>query len=431
MNRVPYYEQDQFSNQYDREEYIRMQRQQLFAQQQREDYENYMRKKQQYIQNMYYDKSGMNTPIKITEDKNYKNQRKILDNANDNLITNLTKENQYTNYHNQHTGNLDNNDINIKPHNQQHNQNIQQENPIQKYKEEEYPKPNYHLRNQNPENYPNNNNYENINIPPEYIQQYQNQNLNQQQQMEIPENYYNNIPEQKYYEYLQNENSQNQNYQYLNAQNLNYQNLNNENLQNQNNQNYNNPNLQAIGEYPAPKIFPESYIPNSEIIDKYTLELQNEKIKKQNAYDKLELPLYQYGKYLTPAIDPILNKKNNPNLKKGELPFDRRLEERHEYLENKMKNNATYTNLTHQMTNNISLKSIPLRPINESDKEKIYQMQLKEEKMRKYKESLDNQIKNKPINAYTKENNDMKKEIPPDPFSGRNNGYFKNIPYNK
>ena len=96
-----------------------------------------------------------------------------------------------------------------------------------------------------------------------------------------------------------------------------------------------------------------------------------------------------------------------------------------------MKNNATYTNLTHQMTNNISLKSIPLRPINESDKEKIYQMQLKEEKMRKYKESLDNQIKNKPINAYTKENNDMKKEIPPDPFSGRNNGYFKNIPYNK
>ena len=409
MNRVPYYEQDQFSNQYDREEYIRMQRQQLFAQQQREDYENYMRKNQQYIQNMYYDKSGMNTPIKITEDKNYKNQRKILDNANDNLITNLTKENQYTNYHNQYIGNLDNNDINIKPYNQQYNQNIQQENPIQKYKEEEYPKPNYHLRNQNPENYPNNNNYENLNIPPEYIQQYQNQNFNQQQ-MEIPENYYNNIPEQKYYEYLQNENSQNPNYQYFNAQNLN-----NENLQNQNNQNYNNPNLQAIGEYPAPKIFPESYIPNSEIIDKYTTEMKNEKIKKQNEIDQMQLPLYQYGKYLKPLIDPLNN--NNPNLKPGELPFDRRLEERHEYLENKMKNNATYTNLTHQMTNNISLKSIPLRPINESDKEKIYQMQLKEEKMRKYKESLDNQIRNKTSNTYSKENNDYKKEIPPNPYS--------------
>ena len=196
-------------------------------------------------------------------------------------------------------------------------------------------------------------------------------------QMEIPENYYNNIPEQKYYEYLQNENSQNQNYQYYNAQNLNYQNLNNENLQNQNNQNYNNPNLQAIGEYPAPKIFPESYIPNSE--------MKNEKIKKQNEIDQMQLPLYQYGKYLKPLIDPLNN--NNPNLKPGELPFDRRLEERHEYLENKMKNNATYANLTHMMTNSTALKTIPLRPISNSDKEKFYQMQIKEEKMRRGRRS--------------------------------------------
>ena len=250
--------------------------------------------------------------------------------------------------------------------------------------------------------------YENQIIPSEYMEQYEQiQNKNKETQMEIP---YENNAEQKYYEYLQNT-----------------QNNNNENIQNNPNINYSN--LQAIGNFPAPKVFPETYIPNSEIIDKYTTEMKNEKIKKQNEIDQMQLPLYQYGKYLKPLIDPLNN--NNPNLKPGELPFDRRLEERHEYLENKMKNNATYSNLTHQMTNDVSLKSIPLRPISNSDKEKFYQMQIKEEKMRRYKQSLDEQIKNKPITAYSKENNDAKKEIPPDPFSGRSNGYFKNFPVNK
>ena len=425
MNREPYYSQDQFSDQFDREEYIRWQKQQLFAQQQREDYENYMRKKQQYIQNMYYDKSGMNTPIKITEDKDYKFQRKTLDNANDKLITNLTKENQYTNYKNQYIHNL-NNDINIKPYNQQNNQNYQIQNQKIPNYQEQYPKVNYHLQNQiqnqnqnqnqyeyiqyqNPQipNYQNLT-YENQIIPSEYMEQYEQiQNKNKENQMEIP--YENNNAEQKYYEYLQNT-----------------QNNNNENIQNNPNINYSN--LQAIGNFPAPKVFPETYIPNSEIIDKYTTEMKNEKIKKQNEIDQMQLPLYQYGKYLKPLIDPLNN--NNPNLKPGELPFDRRLEERHEYLENKMKNNATYSNLTHQMTNDVSLKSIPLRPISNSDKEKFYQMQIKEEKMRRYKQSLDEQIKNKPITAYSKENNDAKREIPPDPFSGRSNGYFKNFPVN-
>ena len=419
MNREPYYSQDQFSDQFDREEYIRWQKQQLFAQQQREDYENYMRKKQQYIQNMYYDKSGMNTPIKITEDKDYKSQRKTLDNANDKLITNLTKENQYTNYQNQYIHNL-NNDINIKPYNQQNNQNYQIQNQKTQNYQEQYPKVNYHLQNQNQNQYeymeyknpkiPNYQNlqYENQMNPSEYIQQNEliQNNNNQESQIQIP---YENIPVQKYYEYLQNNQINN-----------------NENIQNEPNLKYSN--LQAIGNYPAPKIFPETYIPNSEIIDKYTTEMKNERIKKQNLIDQMQLPLYQYGKYLKPVIDPLNN--NNPNLKPGELPFDRRLEERHEYLENKMKNNSTYSNLTHQMTNDISLKSIPLRPISDIDKEKFYQMQIKEEKMRRYKQSLDEQIKNKPIIAYTKENNDAKKEIPPDPFNGRSNGYFKNFPVN-
>jgi len=45
-------------------------------------------------------------------------------------------------------------------------------------------------------------------------------------------------------------------------------------------------------------------------------------------------------------------------------------------------------------------------------------MQIKEEKMRRYKQGLDEHIKNKPITAYSKENNDAKREIPTDPFSG-------------
>ena len=419
MKNDSYFINGQYKNYYNNDEYSKIQRQQIFTQQQREDYQNYMKKKQDYIQNMYYDKSGMNTPIKITEDKDYKSQRKTLDNANDKLITNLTKENQYTNYQNQYIHNL-NNDINIKPYNQQNNQNYQIQNQkIQNY-QEQYPKVNYHLQNQNENQYeymeyqnpkiPNYQNlqYENQMIPSQYIQQNEQiqNNNNQESQIQIP---YENIPVQKYYEYLQNNQINN-----------------NENIQNEPNLKYSN--LQAIGNYPAPKIFPETYIPNSEIIDKYTTEMKNERIKKQNLIDQMQLPLYQYGKYLKPVIDPLNN--NNPNLKPGELPFDRRLEERHEYLENKMKNNSTYSNLTHQMTNDISLKSIPLRPISDIDKEKFYQMQIKEEKMRRYKQSLDEQIKNKPIIAYTKENNDAKKEIPPDPFNGRSNGYFKNFPVN-
>ena len=340
---------DQFVNKYNNDEISRLQRQQIFAQQQREDYENYMKKKQDYIQNMYYDKNVLSSPIKITEDNN-----RIGFNLNNN--NNFYKENPYSKYQ--------------QNQNYNSNRNILKNNNIMNYDSKIQ-----NIYNQTPK----------INMD--------NKIKNNNNIYEISQEYLNEISEKnklKEYKTI------------------------NKNFPNQNNKYYiNKYEMTSIGENPAPKLFPELYAPNENILDKYAKEMEEKRKKRENAFEEMQLPLLQSGKYLLPLIKPI----PKSNLKPGELPFDRRLEERQEYLENKIKNNSTYTNLTHIMSNDLSLKTIPLRPINESDKEKIYQMQLKEEKMRKYKESLDNQIRNKTSNTYSKENNDYKKEIPPNPYS--------------
>ena len=335
---------EQYQKYYNNDDYSKIQRQQIFAQQQREDYQNYMKKKQDYIQNMYYDKNLLNTPIKITDNKFKINEQPTINNQNINI---QYTENPYLKY--QNNQNYYNNNRNILKNNNIMNLDSKIQN----------------LYNKTPHNQ---NNEININTI------IKNNELNKRNEYE---------------EYLQkiklNENSKYQNY---------YK-------------------MSSIDSYPAPKLFPELYAPNMDIINKYAKEMEDKRIKKQIAFEEMQLPLLQQGKYLSPLIKPI----PKTNLKPGELPFDRRLEERQEYLENKMKNNATYANLTHMMTNSTALKTIPLRPICDSDKEKIYQMQLKEEKMRRYKETLDQQIMNKPFNCYSKENNDYRREIPPDPYS--------------
>ena len=50
------------------------------------------------------------------------------------------------------------------------------------------------------------------------------------------------------------------------------------------------------------------------------------------------------------------------------------------------------------------------------DEEKLKEINIKREKIRKYKESLDMQIKNRPKSAYRPFNNDRRIEVPPDPF---------------
>ena len=310
MKNDSYFINEQYQkNYFNNDEYLKIQKQQIFAQQQREDYQNYMKKKQDYIQNMYYDKNILNSPIKITDNKFNINEQPTINNQNINI--------QYT------------------------------ENPYLKYQNSQY----YYNNNRN---ILKNNNIMNLDskIQNLYNKIPNNKNKEISKNIIIKNNELNKRNE--YEEYLQkiklNENSKYQNY---------YK-------------------MSSIDSYPAPKLFPELYAPNMDIINKYAKEMEDKRIKKQIAFEEMQLPLLQQGKYLS-----------------GELPFDRRLEERQEYLENKMKNNATYANLTHTMTNSCALKTIPLRPISDSDKEKIYQIKLKEEKMRRYKETLDEQIKNK------------------------------------
>ena len=108
------------------------------------------------------------------------------------------------------------------------------------------------------------------------------------------------------------------------------------------------------------------------------------------------------------------HKNNNNKNDISQLPFDRFQEEREEYYLNKKKNVSTYSNLTSMTTTNPSLKNDPnVKPY--IDPEKAYENMLREEKMKKYRRELDEQIKNRPEKAYSKINNDRRAEVPPDP----------------
>ena len=107
--------------------------------------------------------------------------------------------------------------------------------------------------------------------------------------------------------------------------------------------------------------------------------------------------------------------QNNPNKNEmNQLPFDRFQEEKEEFFSNKKKNISTYSNLTSMTTTNPSLKNDP-NVVPYVDPIKAYEMKLKEEKMKKYRNELDEQIRTRPQEAYGKINNDRRIEVPPDP----------------
>ena len=93
MKNDPFYIKDKLSQQLEEEEKERQQKKLIFMQKQREDYNNYMKMKEQMKQNNYNDR--IKTPIKITEDKDYHIQRKSIDTLNDNLCTNIANDNSY------------------------------------------------------------------------------------------------------------------------------------------------------------------------------------------------------------------------------------------------------------------------------------------------------------------------------------------------
>jgi hypothetical protein len=147
-----------------------------------------------------------------------------------------------------------------------------------------------------------------------------------------------------------------------------------------------------------------SYIDKyAEDMEKQKRELEYKKEQEQRVLTKENMELYAQQQ-----------KNNNYKNDICQLPFDRFQEEKEEFYSNKKKNVSTYSNLTSMTTTNPSLKNDPnVKPY--IDPEKAYENMLREEKMRKYRAELDEQIKNRPQEAYNRINNDKRIEVPPDP----------------
>ena len=87
MKSDPFYVKDSLSSQFDNEDKIRQQKRLEFMEQQKKDYLEYLKMK---------DNKTTGTPFKITEDAEYHPPIKKLDNQNANLCTNIAKDNQYS-----------------------------------------------------------------------------------------------------------------------------------------------------------------------------------------------------------------------------------------------------------------------------------------------------------------------------------------------
>ena len=87
MSSDPFYVKDSLSSQFDNEDKIRQQKKLEFMEQQKKDYLEYLKMK---------DNKRTGTPFKITEDEQYHPPIKKLDNQYSNLCTNIAKDNQYS-----------------------------------------------------------------------------------------------------------------------------------------------------------------------------------------------------------------------------------------------------------------------------------------------------------------------------------------------
>ena len=474
MKSDPFYVKDSLSSQFDNEDKMREQKRLEFMEQQKKDYLEYLKMK---------DNKRTGTPFKITEDEQYHPPIKKLDNQYSNLCTNIAKDNQYSRAEYQinnwkipdkYEKNFDENYIrgkhrsgyNIINHQIYDNKEMENKrmNPSLRKDLELYEK---NLKNQ----------FQNLNInenkPNIY---YENNQMNQINNNDINQrNNYNNYPKQQEYPNL---NQQNQN-------NETYQNYERQPQQNQFKRVYNNNNdiqqeipkenenkyIQQIKEEQEYRNYLE-YIKKKELMEKekeyeeylrqkeQNLQIEKESQKQKEQYNYNNNPNMQklpnfhnfintaedYKNKQTSYIDQYADnlekqrqemeykrqqaqkvltkenmelyaeqqKKNNYKNDISQLPFDRFQEEREEYFSNKKKNVSTYSNLTSMTTTNPSLKNDPnVQPY--IDPEKAYENKIKEEKMNKYRRELDEQIRNRPQEAYGKINNDRRIEVPPDP----------------
>ena len=482
MSSDPFYVKDSLSSQFDNEDKIRQQKKLEFMEQQKKDYLEYLKMK---------DNKRTGTPFKITEDNDYHPPIKKLDKQDANLCTNIAKDNQYTRAGYQlnnwkipdkYEKNFDENYIrgknrsgyNIINHQIYDNKNLENKNKMNPTLREELEQYEKNVQNQ----------FQNLNlnnnIPPQQLKQEYYHQMNNNNNISERNNYM-KYERQPQYPGLNERNENNEIYENIPRQNQQQQNqipqinqFNNSNpyekeepnIPKESNPQKNQKEIEQDIEY---KNYLE-YIKQKELIEKekeyeeylrqkeqYYFQQEKEKAEKekymynpnsqnlpnfhnfintaedyrnkQNSYiDKyaedmekqrrdLEFKKQQEQRVLTKEnMELYAQQQKNNNYKNdiSQLPFDRFQEEKEEYYSNKKKNVSTYSNLTSMTTTNPSLKNDPnVKPY--IDPEKAYENMLREEKMKKYRAELDEQIRSRPQEAYNRINNDKRIEVPPDP----------------
>ena len=483
MSSDPFYVKDSLSSQFDNEDKIRQQKKLEFMEQQKKDYLEYLKMK---------DNKRTGTPFKITEDNDYHPPIKKLDKQDANLCTNIAKDNQYTRAGYQlnnwkipdkYEKNFDENYIrgknrsgyNIINHQIYDNKNLENKNKMNPTLREELEQYEKNVQNK----------FQNLNlnnnIPPQQLKQDYYHQMNNNNNISERNNNYMKYERQPQYPGLNERNENNEIYENIPRQNQQQQNqipqinqFNNSNpyekeepnIPKESNPQKNQKEIEQDIEY---KNYLE-YIKQKELMEKekeyeeylrqkeqYYFQQEKEKAEKekymynhnsqnlpnfhnfintaedyrnkQNSYiDKyaedmekqrrdLEFKKQQEQKVLTKEnMELYAQQQKNNNYKSdiSQLPFDRFQEEKEEYYSNKKKNVSTYSNLTSMTTTNPSLKNDPnVKPY--IDPEKAYENMLREEKMKKYRAELDEQIRSRPQEAYNRINNDKRIEVPPDP----------------
>ena len=469
MKSDPFYVKDSLSSQFDNEDKIRQQKKLEFMEQQRKDYLEYLKMK---------DNKKTGTPFKITEDAEYHPPIKKLDNRDANLCTNIAKDNQYSregyqindwkipdkyekNFNENYIRGKNRSGYNIINHqiydvkelenkrmnpslreelqqyeknlkNQFQNLNINDNSP-NKYYENNQGQANKNINDINQRNnfinyekqsqYPNLNQkyqdmevYQNYERPPQNYQRNEiNRNNNDQPNIPPENNYIQQIKEEQdyknYLEYIKKKELMEKEKEYEEYLRQKEQNLQMQQEKEKEQYTYNNPNSQRLPNFHNFINTAEDYKnKQNSYIDQYAENLEQQR-------RDLEYKRQQEQKVLTKEnMELYAQQQKNNNYKNeiSQLPFDRFQEEREEYYSNKKKNVSTYSNLTSMTTTNPSLKNDPnVKPF--IDPEKAYENKIKEEKMNKYRRELDEQIRNRPQGAYGKINNDRRMEVPPDP----------------
>ena len=469
MKSDPFYVKDSLSSQFDNEDKIRQQKKLEFMEQQRKDYLEYLKMK---------DNKKTGTPFKITEDAEYHPPIKKLDNRDANLCTNIAKDNQYSregyqindwkipdkyekNFNENYIRGKNRSGYNIINHQiydvkelenkrmnpslreelQQYEKNLKNqfqnlnlnENSPNKYYENNQGQENKNINDINQRNnfinyekqsqYPNLNQkyqdmevYQNYERPPQNYQRNEiNRNNNDQPNIPPENNYIQQIKEEQdyknYLEYIKKKELMEKEKEYEEYLRQKEQNLQMQQEKQKEQYTYNNPNSQRLPNFHNFINTAEDYKnKQNSYIDQYAENLEQQR-------RDLEYKRQQEQKVLTKEnMELYAQQQKNNNYKNeiSQLPFDRFQEEREEYYSNKKKNVSTYSNLTSMTTTNPSLKNDPnVKPF--IDPEKAYENKIKEEKMNKYRRELDEQIRNRPQGAYGKINNDRRMEVPPDP----------------